>query len=138
LFNNSKKFLLHRENSMRGQVVVGTILCLFALQGFAQDIHVSTGTPQTSQPSIQNEEPAAPPQGIAAQTQPPAGSQTYTVWLWQETRDSLWTLAEKFYGDPWMWKKIYLANKHQIEDPAIIYPKQVLIIPPLDESDKKR
>jgi nucleoid-associated protein YgaU len=37
-----------------------------------------------------------------------------------------------------MWKKIYLANKHQIEDPAIIYPKQVLIIPPLDESEKNR
>ena len=33
------------------------------------------------------------------------------------------------YGDPFQWIKIYEANKNQIEDPNIIYPEQILIIP---------
>ncbi|MBN1822975.1 MAG: LysM peptidoglycan-binding domain-containing protein [Endomicrobiales bacterium] len=60
----------------------------------------------------------------------------HRVWLWQETRDCLWNLSKKYYGDPWLWKKIYLANKYQILDPKKIYPKQVLIIPPLEESEQ--
>lgn len=64
-----------------------------------------------------------------------AGGQTHEVWLWQETRDCLWNLAEKYYGDPWLWKKIYIANKDQIDDPRIIYPKQILIIPPVEEGE---
>jgi nucleoid-associated protein YgaU len=71
--------------------------------------------------------PAAKPQGK---------QRVYTVWLWQESGDCLWNLAKKYYGDPWKWKKIYLANKNQIEDPSVIYPRQVLIIPPLDDSEK--
>lgn len=63
---------------------------------------------------------------------------TYTVWLWQETGDCLWNLANKYYGDPWLWKKIYIANKDKIKDPRVIYPKQVLIIPPLDESGTQK
>lgn len=60
----------------------------------------------------------------------------HRVWLWQETRDCLWNLAKIYYNDPWQWKKIYLANKSQIKDPRIIYPKQELIIPPIDEPEK--
>lgn len=58
-----------------------------------------------------------------------AGGEVYRVWIWQETGDSLWNLAEKFYGDPWKWKLIYLANQDVIDDPSKIYPKQELIIP---------
>jgi nucleoid-associated protein YgaU len=61
----------------------------------------------------------------------------HTVWLWQESKDCLWNLAAKYYGDPWLWKKIYLANQDEIEDPAVIYPRQVLKIPPLDENEKE-
>jgi nucleoid-associated protein YgaU len=56
-------------------------------------------------------------------------SRIHKVWLWQETRDCLWTLAEKYYGDPWKWKLIYLANQDKIDNPSKIYPKQELIIP---------
>ena len=59
--------------------------------------------------------------------------QIHRVWLWQESHDCLWNLAKKYYNDPWQWKKIYLANKYQIDDPRKIFPKQVLIIPPLEE-----
>jgi len=33
------------------------------------------------------------------------------------------------FGDPFAWTKLYEANKNQIEDPNIIYPEQILIIP---------
>ncbi|MBN1621385.1 MAG: LysM peptidoglycan-binding domain-containing protein [Endomicrobiales bacterium] len=59
----------------------------------------------------------------------------HKVWLWQETRDCLWNLAEKYYGDPWLWKEIYLANQDQIKDPRIIYPKQKIVIPKLNTSN---
>lgn len=58
----------------------------------------------------------------------------HKVWIWQETGDSLSKLAKKYYGDPKLWTVIYEANKDQISDPAIIYPKQELIIPDLDEA----
>ena len=60
----------------------------------------------------------------------------HKVWIWQETGDCLWNLAKKYYNDPWLWKVIYLANIDIIEDPRVIYPKQELIIPPLDEVDE--
>ena len=37
--------------------------------------------------------------------------------------------AADVYGDPFAWTKIYEANKNQIEDPNIIYPEQILVIP---------
>jgi len=36
--------------------------------------------------------------------------------------------AENF-GDPFSWTKIYEANKNQIEDPNLIYPEQILVVP---------
>jgi len=54
---------------------------------------------------------------------------THKVWIWQETGDCLWNLAKKYYGDGKKWRKIYNANKDQIEDPNVIYPKQILYIP---------
>lgn len=72
-----------------------------------------------------------PPETIVEETIPVVapGAQIYSVWVWQETRDSLWNLADTYYGDPWQWKKIYLANRNTILDPSLIYPKQKIIIP---------
>ncbi len=58
-----------------------------------------------------------------------AGRTIEIVWVWQETRDCLWRLAKKHYGDPWKWKIIFLANRSSILDPNIIYPKQRIEIP---------
>ncbi len=56
---------------------------------------------------------------------------SYTVGTWAKNRDCLWNIAKKseIYGDPWQWKKIYLANKNKIKDPDLIYPGQVFKIP---------
>lgn len=59
--------------------------------------------------------------------------QIHRVWIWQESKDCLWSLSKKYYGDPWQWKKIYLANRNDILDPDVVFPKQALIIPSRDE-----
>lgn len=53
--------------------------------------------------------------------------QTYTV----EKGDNLSTIAKQFYGRQ-DWKRIYDANRDQLDDPDRIKPGQVLKIPPQD------
>jgi nucleoid-associated protein YgaU len=43
--------------------------------------------------------------------------------------DCLWFIAERFYKNPFLWPKIFEANKDKIKDPHWIYPKQRFIIP---------
>ena len=59
----------------------------------------------------------------------------YTVRLRLDRRDCLWRIAEYsyIYNDPFKWKLIYKANKANIKDPDLIYPGQVLTIPPEPE-----
>lgn len=66
--------------------------------------------------------------GGASSTAPPpapAQEQTYTV----AKGDSLSKIAKKVYGDANQWKRIFEANRDQIEDPDLIHPGQVLRIP---------
>ncbi|GAB4368536.1 MAG: hypothetical protein Kow0042_09740 [Calditrichia bacterium] len=45
--------------------------------------------------------------------------------------DYLWKIAKKpdIYGDPYAWIKIYTYNRDQIQNPDLIYPKQIFRIP---------
>ena len=45
--------------------------------------------------------------------------------------DCLWNIAKKFYGDGSKYTVIYNANRGIINNPSLIYPGQVLTIPPL-------
>lgn len=61
---------------------------------------------------------------------------TYKVRTWRGERDCLWTIAELdgVYGDGFMWKKLYEANKDKFPDPSnpdLIEPGLILVIPPL-------
>lgn len=60
---------------------------------------------------------------------------TYTVGTWKKDRDCLWNIAKKptIYDNPFLWPKIYVANRDKIKDPDIIYPGWVLKIPPKAE-----
>jgi nucleoid-associated protein YgaU len=53
--------------------------------------------------------------------------QSYTV----EKGDSLSKIAEKVYGKASLWSQIYEANQDHIKDPDLIYPGQILRLPPL-------
>lgn len=45
--------------------------------------------------------------------------------------DNLWDIAgaDAIYADPYMWPRLYRANRDNIRDPDLIYPKQTLVIP---------
>lgn len=45
--------------------------------------------------------------------------------------DYLWKIAKMpdVYGDPYAWIRIYTSNRDQIQNPDLIYPKQVFRIP---------
>lgn len=68
-----------------------------------------------------------------------AVGQTYTVRYDPKDRDCLWKIAgfESTYGDPFLWPKIWKRNQKQIPNPDLIYPGQVLIIPPLEQQEAR-
>lgn len=58
---------------------------------------------------------------------PPAEKQYYTV----KKGDYLSKIAKEVYGDAKKYNVIFEANKPMLKDPDLIYPGQVLVIPPL-------
>ena len=62
----------------------------------------------------------------------------YVVQLTPTKRDCLWRIAgyDYIYNDPFKWTILYEANKKTIKNPDLIYPKQKLIIPSLQEINK--
>jgi peptidoglycan hydrolase CwlO-like protein len=54
--------------------------------------------------------------------------------------DHLWGIAKKkeHYENPFAWPMIYRANRDQIKNPDLIYPKQVFKIPNLTEEEKSK
>jgi nucleoid-associated protein YgaU len=58
----------------------------------------------------------------------------YTVKLIPERRDCLWRISEYsfIYDSPFLWPRIWKANKVKILNPDLIYPGQILDIPNID------
>lgn len=84
--------------------------------GFAVE-RVQNAINAAAQPAPQEAPAEVPPEAPAAQT--------YTV----QEGDSLWAIAERFYGDGSQWNRIAEANREQVPDPNLIQPGQVLTIP---------
>lgn len=62
--------------------------------------------------------PAAPKPVVTA-------PRTHTV----VSGDTLWGIAQKYYGNGTQWPKIFDANRDKIKDPHWIWPAQVFVIP---------
>jgi nucleoid-associated protein YgaU len=43
--------------------------------------------------------------------------------------DSLSKIAKQFYGDAQQWRRIYEANRDQIQNPDLIHPGQTFRVP---------
>ena len=61
-----------------------------------------------------------------------AVSQTYTVVYREVATDCLWRISERpeIFANPFLWPKIWRANRRIIQNPDLIYPGQILAIPP--------
>jgi nucleoid-associated protein YgaU len=59
------------------------------------------------------------------EAKPAAAAESYTV----KSGDSLWKISERVYGNGNDWRRIYEANKDQIQNPDVIQPGWVLTIP---------
>jgi len=62
-------------------------------------------------------------------TPPPPEKQYYTV----KKGDYLSKIAKEVYGNANKYNIIFEANKPMLKDPNLIYPGQVLVIPPLEK-----
>lgn len=62
---------------------------------------------------------------------PRAESRSVTISHVVEPGETLWSIAAQadIYADPFLWPLIYKFNRDQIQDPARIYPSQLLQIP---------
>jgi outer membrane autotransporter protein len=110
-------------------------LVLYAADGVAWSTNTETDAPPPPVPKTASA-PEAPPAAPAAaaeestpapapepEPEPEPAARTYTV----ESGDTLWAIAERFYGDGNKYQTI--ANASGISNPDLIYPGQVLTIP---------
>jgi len=61
-----------------------------------------------------------------------AGDREYKIYRVKynpSRRDCLWRIAERFYGNPRLWTRIYEANRDTVRNPHFIKPGQSLKIP---------
>ena len=69
--------------------------------------------------------PAEKPAEPAPEEKPAGSANTYEV----VKGDSLWKIAQNFYGSGAEWTVIYEANKDTVKNPDQIWVGQLLVIP---------
>ncbi len=103
-----------------------------AWQEYLKQSYPSWKPALTEPPTSDLPEASAEPviQPVVVEPVPAAGeSRTYTV----QKGDSLWKIADKFYGDGRKWKDIADANKGVLPDASKLKAGMVLTIPAIDD-----
>jgi nucleoid-associated protein YgaU len=106
-----------------------------ALGNFSAEVAIGA-VPGTAQGTLEVFEPAAEDGGDLhlvvvpitfgrALVDPYAGFLQYTV----VDGDTLSKIALQFYGDANRWHRLFEANRHQVQDPNVIFTGQVLRVP---------
>ncbi|OSC24898.1 lectin [Mycobacterium vulneris] len=104
-------------------------LVLYASDGPAWSTHTETDNPPPPAPEVAADEPAQAEDAVAEEApaevaaEPEPAARTYTV----ASGDTLWAIAERFYGDGNRYQAI--ADASGISNPDLIQPGQVLTIP---------
>jgi LysM repeat protein len=99
-------------------------LVLYAADGAAWSTKTETDAPPPEEPKAETPKPEAAPEAPAAPAAPEApAARTYTV----VAGDTLWAIAERFYGDGNKYPQI--AEASGIANPDLIHPGQELTIP---------
>ena len=103
-------------------------LVLYSADGPAWDSKTNTDEPPPPAPELNKVEAEVAPAAAAAPAAPaapppPPAPRTYTV----ASGDTLWAIAERFYGDGNKYTKI--ASASGVANPDLIHPGQVLTIP---------
>lgn len=104
-------------------------LVLYAADGPAWSTKTETSEPPPPEPeaaapeAAPAAEEAAPPPAPEPEPEPEPAARTYTV----VSGDTLWAIAERFYGDGSKYQVI--ADASGIDNPDLIHPGQVLTIP---------
>src|SRR6478752_6118642 len=107
-------------------------LVLYSADGPAWDSKTNTDEPPPPAPELKTDvapaaveepAPAAAPAAPPPPPPPPPAPRTYTV----VSGDTLWAIAEKYYGDGNRYRAI--AEASGIANPDLIHPGQVLTIP---------
>lgn len=99
-------------------------LVLYAADGAAWSTKTETDAAPPEEPKAETPKPEAAPEAPAAPAAPEApAARTYTV----VAGDTLWAIAERFYGDGNKYPQI--AEASGIANPDLIHPGQELTIP---------
>jgi nucleoid-associated protein YgaU len=66
---------------------------------------------------------------VAQESGQESGDQTKPKVYEVRPGDTLWDIAERFFGGGWRYKKIYNENRERIRKPGLIYPEQQFDMP---------
>jgi len=69
-------------------------------------------------------------------SQPLVGARADSEFVVIQPGNNLWSIAERSYGTGSRYHVIYRANTDQIEDPDLIYPGQVFVLPDAETGEK--
>jgi nucleoid-associated protein YgaU len=86
------------------------------------DDKAETGAKRADFSNVEGSSSSTAPEMPAAET----SARTYTV----VAGDSLSKIAKRELGDATKWRSIFDVNRDEIKDPDLIYPGQVLKLPP--------